>query len=58
MDPNAALVAIRELVAAHEADDGERVDTALNRLDSICELFGGLDEWLSKGGFRPADWEN
>lgn len=23
----------------------------------MAELFNGLDEWLSKGGFYPLDWQ-
>jgi len=46
MDPNATLTELRELLA-----DGtpEGAEMALER-------FEALDEWLSKGGYKPADW--
>lgn len=45
MDPNATLVRIRELI-----NDGDSADVLL------IEAFNNLDEWLSKGGFLPNDW--
>jgi hypothetical protein len=44
MDPTACL---DELRAAVEAEDHE----------AAIELFVGLDEWLSRGGFLPAQWD-
>lgn len=52
MDPNANLTELRALVAANI--DREYVsdhDTA-----RMMELFDGLDGWLTKGGFTPAEW--
>lgn len=50
MDPNAALERIRDLVGAVErhgrADDGRE----------LAEVVRGLDEWITKGGFLPAEW--
>ena len=50
MDPNAALDEIRSIVA--------RADGGLGRSDAerLAELVDGLDGWLSRGGFLPADW--
>ena len=45
MDPDTALAQIRELI-----NDGDSADIAL------VHAFQGLDEWLSRGGFLPADW--
>ena len=46
MDPNAALAKVRELIG-----DGDSADVLL------VDAFEALDEWLSKGGFLPSDWE-
>ncbi len=47
MDPNTTLARLRELAAA--ADDVEEAA-------ELAEAFHALDEWLSRGGFLPADW--
>lgn len=52
MDINANLAELRTLVS--ENIDREFVsdhDTA-----RMMELFNGMDEWLSKGGFLPSAW--
>lgn len=52
MDPNATLAEIRELIETENTlKDGQYTD-------DIIERFEALDEWLSKGGFLPADWDN
>lgn len=49
MDPNAALRAIRAEVETHlEHGDGD--------VDVLVEHVNALDEWLSRGGFRPDAW--
>lgn len=53
MDPNAALEAIRSMVSDVLA--GETGD-AQYTLDELAETFRALDEWLSRGGFKPAAW--
>lgn len=58
MDPNAALAEIRRLIDNLKFQI--EPDTGLVDLDDASELidrFEGLDGWLSKGGFLPADWE-
>ena len=49
MDPNAALTEIREITA--RATAGKSFDA-----DKLAELVDGLDQWLSRGGFRPDAW--
>jgi hypothetical protein len=44
MDPTATLAEIRERL---KHDDVAR----------ILELFTSLDEWISKGGFLPEQWQ-
>lgn len=50
MDPDEALRNIRSLIkqATHHSDIA-----AL-----LMEQFEALDEWLSKGGALPEDWED
>ena len=57
MDPDACLTEIRdgitemrELVTAGETD--QACDIAV----TTCDHAADLDEWLSKGGFLPAEW--
>jgi len=56
MDPNAALAALRRLVIVNREPTLDTA-TVLQRLDRACELFEALDEWISRGGFLPADWQ-
>lgn len=49
MDPNAALNELREMVAA--INNGRTPD-----LEHLAEVFEGLDDWISRGGFLPTDW--
>lgn len=49
MDPNAALDAIRALVARLvESDDPDAA--------RLAETVDGLDNWMSKAGFLPDAW--
>lgn len=43
MDPTACLRELRQAIAVGE-------------FKNAAELFLGLDEWLSGGGFLPAQW--
>jgi hypothetical protein len=49
MDPDAALARLRELaqllLESPEPDASE-----------LAETFQGLDQWLARGGFKPAAW--
>lgn len=45
MDPNATLTRIRKLTTEGHFD-----------CDEYRELFGDLDDWLSRGGFLPDAW--
>lgn len=50
MDPNAALTALRELLADH-------YHHGTTDLGLLVERFESLDEWLSNGGFLPEAWQ-
>lgn len=51
MDPNETLRWLRRSADAIEADE-----YADDVAQEMTEQFRSLDEWLSKGGFLPADW--
>ena len=57
MDPDVALVDLRDAIkeAREYAEEG-RIPGAMNGWREVGERFDALDEWLSKGGFPPADW--
>lgn len=72
MDPNTALGSMREALA-HQHSLEERAERAyekdlMGEGDALAEQAAAaalyvaeyaeaLDEWLSKGGFLPADWQ-
>lgn len=53
MDPEEALKRLRQLVKIHMGGDG--LDA--HEIDRMVTTFQGLDEWITKGGFLPADWQ-
>lgn len=52
MDPNETLRQIREHIADYWREGNDQVYPA----EQALELFVGLDEWLSRGGFPPEAW--
>ena len=54
MDPNATLKEIREQVRLSYAEEGFEAFDGLR----LAELCGVLDEWLTRGGFLPKDWNH
>lgn len=54
MDPNEALAKIRKLTEVGDAATTN--EDAAAAYGQALEYFKGLDEWLGKGGFLPADW--
>lgn len=57
MDVNETLRQIREIVQRETSRTGY-VDPsqALDDLEFLAGMFENLDEWLTNGGFPPADW--
>jgi hypothetical protein len=55
MDPNANLEAQRRIVARIIDLDA----TAIDPVDAVAlaDLVQALDEWLTRGGFLPAEWQ-
>lgn len=68
MDPNETLRRLRAAIASanlisddyHNADDDETVmiEDVISTLDDVAGMAEALDEWLTKGGFPPADWDH
>jgi len=56
MDPNAALEQIRISAGELRSQDD---DGALegSQVGNLLDHVEALDEWLSKGGFLPRDWQ-
>lgn len=53
MDPDQALTDARDALRGTESENDARA--ALAAL-ALADAFRALDEWLTKGGFLPADW--
>jgi hypothetical protein len=59
MDPDATLVAIRELVKliySIENNPEPAYDLGELGLD-LADQVSGLDEWITRGGFLPMSWK-
>lgn len=56
MDPDEALRELR-LQAAAVTDLVDADQDVPEGLVAMAERFRTLDEWLSRGGFLPRDWE-
>lgn len=52
MDPNATLATLREIVSLARTNSADPAGL----ISDLVETFPALDEWLSSGGFLPADW--
>lgn len=57
MDPNEALAKMRAAITRYNEglanDSGDWISNA----QEAVEMAEALDEWLSKDGFLPSDWE-
>jgi hypothetical protein len=54
MDPNASLSRIRALVREHAAAESNEHKAGI--ADELVDLIDSLDQWLSRGGFKPKPW--
>ncbi len=54
MDPDVTLAEMRRLRDKwlHGPDKWNELD-----IDSLVDEFMALDEWLSRGGYLPYDWQ-
>lgn len=59
MDPDIVLRRTRELVASILVAYEDEGSNGINQDDAadLAEYVNSLDEWLSKGGFKPKDWQ-
>jgi len=55
MDPNVALERLLSICEQWE-EWGELEQNPIAALDEVAELFLGLNEWISSGGFLPNLW--
>lgn len=57
MDPNECLSRIRQVSARIQQtiDAGRMPDT--HDAGTLASLATALDEWITRGGFLPAEWE-
>ena len=59
MDPDAALAEARAAAAEYEAlPNGADEEVAATLIGSALGSYQALDDWLTKGGFLPADWRS
>lgn len=57
MDPNAAYKRIIELAKSiTEGNSPLEYNDLRRKAEELAEKFITLDEWLSKGGFKPKPW--
>ncbi len=58
MDPNVTLRDLRDAVHALKNDrDGDGALTLdPGAISQVIDLFTGLDDWMSRGGFAPEGW--
>ena len=54
MDPNATLELLRKLLT--DARSGGLAGMEAEALQEVSDLFGALDQWLTRGGFLPDYW--
>jgi len=58
MDPDEALARLRRMVEEDLTDRAWSADTAAadDRCQTYAVQFQAVDNWLTNGGFLPADW--
>jgi len=56
MDPNELLRLLRLTIKQMRVDTDPAIKLA--HAEEIAEYVENLDEWLSRDGFLPADWES
>lgn len=58
MDVNETLRLMREALSEFEDTRGGYDSAAINASSDMRDRFVALDEWLSRGGYLPADWNH
>jgi hypothetical protein len=59
MDVNETLRMLRTMADGliHESDSGASPERVAAIGDTLAELVQAMDQWLSRGGFLPTDWQ-
>lgn len=58
MDPDSNLKSQRILAETILANIDAGQQPAEEHVDRLCHLVQSLDEWITKGGFLPKDWQH
>lgn len=58
MDPDETLRMIRHYVALLNNAAGMRTAIMAECGENLAEYVEAMDEWLSKGGFLPKEWDH
>lgn len=59
MDIDAALARLRELLDSFTVDRmGDDHEELFDTLSEACDVFDGLDSWMTRGGNLPKAWNN
>lgn len=56
MDPDEALKKVREALVLYSRRYKDK-GTGLSEADDLADAFESLDDWVSRGGFLPKDWQ-
>jgi hypothetical protein len=56
MDPDEALRRIRAAIVHARAEEYRGANYGAH-VEELMELVSALDEWLTRGGFKPKDWK-
>jgi hypothetical protein len=57
LDPNEALKVLRAISARILRNIDEDVPLDGDEVNTLCESFQALDEWIAKKGFLPEAWK-
>jgi hypothetical protein len=60
MDPTQCLKEIREMVAEllkRDNSDPRQLDASISDMEDLVPAIAALDQWLTRGGFLPKQWE-
>lgn len=59
MDPTVTLEALRRYTEElfHLIECEEEKDGLEEKTYQLCMLFDALDSWMTRGGFKPRQWQ-
>jgi hypothetical protein len=56
MDPNTTLANIRAIIT--DIDRAATSGVIIDLADELVWMVKDLDQWITRGGFLPAEWDN